>query len=139
MSYTLTPVVKRRLKKVRDLILAEPKQFAMEEFIAKNRRAAKAGDTSLRDDVPTLPQALKCGTTCCIAGWYHLVTPKKERGTWIGETLQQALNASAFEDAVIYATMWPEPFKARYAKAKGPKAQARVAAARIDHLLATGE
>ena len=138
---TIPVVVRRRLLKVRDHILASPETFAMEEFVAPSREAAKQWFICDPPVSPTatLRQVEKCGTTCCIVGWYHYVTPKKERSAQVRFTLPQALGASINDEgALIYADMWPEPYRTRFAAAKTAKQEAKVAAARIDYLLETG-
>lgn len=132
------PTVRRRLRRVRDFILAHPRQFGMELIAARSRRAMKAYEPD-DDAVPNLTLSADCGTTCCIAGWYQAATPKPQRMGWPTDTMRRDLGSDFWlARSVYHANEWPDPFAGQFSVAKTAKAEARIAAARIDYLLETG-
>jgi hypothetical protein len=132
---TLSPTLKRRLRWVRDRILARPSKFDMVNWMQD-----KYGDVVYACAAPqTVSQAEKCGTTCCIAGWLWLHTPRKERSGGVYDTCRRMFDhgVGAF-DAVFYAGGWPEPFRTEYDNATTARQRSRVAARRIDYLIEKG-
>jgi hypothetical protein len=90
--------------------------------------------------------ACECNTPSCIAGW----------GMWLQNPSPKAYSASMAESGLakwassfemsekqflpLYVTHleWPEPFAAKYKKAKNEVERAAVAADRIDYFIKTG-
>lgn len=110
--------------------------------------------------------SLSCGTTGCIAGWAVILNqptlPKTKKAwvTWWGkhEDDIEGEGAEALElddyDTLFYSSYWPEPFHSQYTAIErtgllsSPDKEAvhnarvklaQIAAARIDHLIETGE
>jgi hypothetical protein len=117
------------LRKVKRLILAEPKRFDMDTF--GRRRDPKANDNAPR-----------CGTVGCIAGWAVILTkriprnPKAEMPTIDHNDGMEALNISDGEAKLLfYAVEWPEKFSAYVAD--GSEKSAKIAAQRIEHFIKT--
>lgn len=79
-----------------------------------------------------------CGTAACIAGWANLLTGGMEEGDHfraadvLGLDREMAWN-------VFGADSWPDHFWTQFRKARYPKVRAKIAAARIEHLIETGE
>ena len=130
----------RLLRRIQKHILEEPKRFFMGWFIARGkpgtRRFTDMGTAWL---VPTdLPGRVPpCGTAACIAGWANLFTghrPEAHRMAQKELGITQAQGTSLFN-----AHYWPDPFEQKYRAAKTPLQRAKIAAARIEHLITKGE
>lgn len=116
------------LIKVRDAILAHPRQVDMASFVYK-----KYG----------------CGTVGCIAGWCAILHAEGP----ISEDRADELNDNADIitreitgitevqcDKLFYDEEWPDVFQRQLSNLDpGTKAYAKVVAARIDHFIQTGE
>lgn len=132
-SYSMSDVTVARLREVQRVIMAHPTRFDMDNWMSYGPGA---------DDHEGLDDQADCGTTCCIAGWFHLATPKSERPrlSGVARTLAIALGVSEYSKAnfspVVIADNWPPPFKGQYSRARSDKGRARVAAAYIDALIA---
>lgn len=161
MSYSekipLTPFGRQLLRTVKTKILAEPLYFDMDTWFGRRDLKPDGHD----------PRGY-CGTTACIAGhcmwWAGLGNDSdlKVMGSLLDvanipqdvrDTLRTYVGAWDEVASVLltgergncttlwYAGPWPEPFHTDYAladKQNNHRQMARVAAARIDHLLETG-
>lgn len=94
-----------------------------------------------------------CGTTCCIAGWVDFIFNGKKVHEERAKRLKEAFLFEAEDEWTSVAREglgldggwrlfadsieWPEPFCNGYEDAKTPKQRAKVAAARIEHFIAT--
>jgi hypothetical protein len=124
--------------KVRDHILAEPRRFRMERYVANPGYYGLEGDT-----------APPCGTVACIAGWAVALVDGMDAITapgaydHIAERAEELLGLSDDEGwalwRVFFHTEWPARFRRRYESAKRQGARARAAADYIDHIIATGK
>ena len=124
------------LKKIKEAILAEPRNFNMAMWILWDA------------DAP-------CGTTACIGGWAAVIAnelkdPGEQRALQEGHQLgnrltfengTEALNLSKMEESrLCYDDNWPEPFRTRYSEASDRddrQLMAQIAAERIDYFIAT--
>lgn len=79
----------------------------------------------------------KCGTVGCIAGWACLLSGNNG----FIDAFDPAATLLNLDNPgrLFYEDNWPEPFATQYAKAKRPSQRAKTAAARIEHLITTGE
>lgn len=131
----------RLLNRVKRQILKEPKQFQMDSYFDT---AGHYSDTA--DKIPN------CGTAACIAGWALAldkgITPEQAKGkvlnyrTLTGERADRILGARGAGWKLFNDCAWPESFRdewRRLTKLKQWKRRAKVAAARIDHFIKTGE
>jgi hypothetical protein len=130
------------LRQVAAAILNEPKAFDMEAWFDHSSQVAP------------------CGTTACIGGWMGVILMKKKRpgdliisGGWEWDVVNQKMEHLALHktwgecgldqdqrDRLFYDYNWPDEFMVAYneAKALGDyEAAAMVAAARIEHFIAT--
>lgn len=134
----------RLLRRIQKLILEEPKRCLMScsSLKAKTQKEWEWKVRVFADDASK--QIPPCGTAACIAGWADTLMG----GTGEGHEslIRRASLALGIEptlhwsgNRVFSAKHWPEPFAERYAKTKTPSSRAKVAAARIDHLIKTGE
>lgn len=84
-----------------------------------------------------------CGTAACIHGWTALLkgkTPNQAlKLSFAWSERQLGLNRDQGEATLFYAAVWPEPFASQYRESWTPAQRAKVAAARIEHLITTGE
>jgi len=115
------------LRKVKKMILAQPKRFDMDSF---GRR------------VPAEEGGPRCGTVACIAGWAVILKKKVPRNPHaemppIGrEDGMEALDIDYDQAArLFYDEEWPEQF--RDYVADGSKESACIAARRIEHFIKT--
>ena len=66
--------------------------------------------------------------------------PKHTLNVALLKTIKEHILAKPNRFVNLFETScWPEPFRGNYDAAKTPAARAKVAAKRIDHLIATGE
>lgn len=130
------------LRKIQKHITEEPRRFFMSGLRVKAKNETKWADYAAsfaRSDLsPTMPS---CGTAACIAGWALTLSNKRMGYSALdraGDLL--GLPAKYFGyDHVFVADKWPEPFYRRWQDARTPKQRAKIACARIDHLIKTGE
>ena len=133
------------LKKIREKILTEPGQFAMQNwFTTEDELRYSAG--GLDDlDRPKIPN---CGTAACIGGWAVVLGKKSARGKPAtaarvyghgADTARELLGLGLGEEehfdggaALFYVTSWPAKYRELWREAKTLKRRARVAAWRID-------
>lgn len=124
------------LRQVKRAILAQP------NFYAQNRWVSSVNS---------------CGTTCCIAGWADfvvngkaahnkrakkLIVPTGQQWKVADEWLEIAAEALGItldesERLCEGSSEWPEDLAGAYAEAATAKERAKVAAARIEHFIAT--
>jgi hypothetical protein len=144
---TVSKATARKLRVIRDQIIATPKKFNMSSWALKG----------------------ECGTTCCIAGYAAVnagVSPKalmlrdgelypgdvptsirgkvfrqgKDIVVDAGDVAVVALGLDPLHhDQLFYDERWPVEYRDAFAAAGSPEAQALIAAARIEHYIATGE
>lgn len=122
------------LQKVKEKILEEPLQFAMEEYFTPE----VYGMDAPREKIPN------CGTAACIAGWVlTLHTGKNPRELWLADipisSRAARLLGLTWEegDRLFILSGWPFSFGKRYRNAKTPQEQAQIAAERIEHFIET--
>lgn len=89
-----------------------------------------------RSDVGNDQTFPDCGTAACIAGWANLLTGGDPSDY---ETAVQELGMTEYRPEVFDVPRWPKPFKKDYESSATPMKRAEVAAARIEHLITTGE
>lgn len=128
------------LKKVRDYIVKHPNRFVMDAYLftpensgIKNGFEADDGEFINFD---------KCGTAACIAGWTCLI--KEEEVVKISGNFpfhgagRDHLELTEDQAGrLFYTDDWPEPYRGNYQDADDQSARSRIAAARIDHFIAT--
>lgn len=121
------------LEKVKEAILAEPRQFVMGEYFVIDE-----GLFDLGREIPN------CGTAACIAGWAvtlgrRFKNPARARRIpAVGEEAVKLLRLD--EDGAFRLFLvgdWPWQYREAWSEAKTAKARAKVAAKRIDHFIAT--
>lgn len=130
----------RLLRRIQKHILEEPRRFFMLGFIAKGEPGGKFKahpnvpwfrPADLADSVPP------CGTAACIAGWTNLFTGHRPDAWHPARKEIGISNAQA--KTLFNSGFWPEPFRGRYSSASTPAKRAKIAAARIEHLIQHGE
>lgn len=130
------------LEKVKAAILAEPKAFDMgtwHRITSPHLGYSHWGDT-LCDSLDEYSSeiVLGCNTTHCIAGWAEVIAAADGR---VFDSLDTEHNAKRLlgldytqARRLFYADEWPFPFDRDY---KYAAKRAKIAAARIDHFIAT--
>lgn len=120
----------RLLRRIQKQILKEPKQFDMSWWYTPG------------EGVPN------CGTAACIAGWAVALDKKinpREAHRLMGASIipSRAENLLKLSDcqarALFFTSYWPKEFKWKFNNAKTSRQEAKVAVARIEHLIKTGE
>ena len=124
------------LRRAQAAILAEPKQFLMEDYFT-----CKPSDVH-----PRLRRIPNCGTAGCIAG--HVLALMEgwdlntaELRASAAETLQRATHAldlttlQAYQ--LFFTTYWPERFLKHYLQAGSMRAKAQAASDYIDYFIKT--
>lgn len=135
MKSTKSKLNVKLLRRIQEHITKEPKRLFMAWYITKGEPGALfAGD----EDKPA--QLPPCGTAACIAGWAILLSDKELEAERNGFS-STAGPLLGIEDtgSVFLADEWPHPFRERYRKAVTRKARAKIAVARIEHLITKGE
>lgn len=116
-----TKEIRARWRKVKAAILRDPQFYDQRAY----------GDGQRPRD---------CGSACCLAGWYAAFLPSNDPLKRSGDFLAVKRDVGLHHTITSsYGIDWPEPFATRYQRAASNKQRAKVAAARIDHLLNTGE
>lgn len=114
------------LLKVKAAILAEPRKFVMEDYIA-------------------IDPASPCGTVCCIAGhaiaidrnWPSLKTGLKSDISFFAAG-KEALQISSIQACYLFDLCdWPEDLLERYKFSETAQERAQIAAERIDCFIST--
>lgn len=91
-----------------------------------------------------------CRTTHCIGGWAQVLSGEKESTDSFA--MAKLLDIEAIADEVddseidseceagrlFFCSWWPKQFLGAYMETDGDKAMAKIAAARIEHFIATG-
>lgn len=127
----------RLLRCIKRHILEEPRRLVMFTL-------GKQGVPGEKFHGDNGPQAFpKCGTVACIAGWACLLSGQsiyagaKVAGELLG--LPYRDDDSGPADALFFTFDWPHQFRDAYDDARTPTKRAKIAADRIEHLIATGE
>lgn len=131
----------RLLRRIKKHILDEPRRFIMYGLVKRGR----PGQLYYSDNGRTATYPA-CGTAACIAGWASILSGVKRpnntcvaaRRIGLNQEWDNALNSTQ-ADNVFYSDLWPEPFRSLYRKAQTTPKRAKIAADRIEHLIATGE
>lgn len=136
----------RLLRRIQAHILREPKRLFMSHLVLRRDNCLiKKGRFVTRYPTPNSwgesdPLVPECGTVACIAGWACELTPKHTGNyTMKDARLYLSLPAGYGRNDLFMVSGWPEPFKSQYSAARTPTRRVKVAVARIDHLIATGE
>ncbi len=134
----------RLLRKIERHILAEPRRFFMAGLVATGEPGKKFDEFERKYNRDLSPIVPPCGTAACIAGWTGLLLGKTEDEImnlpfdWHAKQLGLGAKfGDGVDSPLFYADSWPEPFKTRYANARTPSQRAKIAAARIEHLIKT--
>src|SRR4051812_24188603 len=117
---------RKLLIKVRDRIVARPRQFVMENLFSTETDLGEA--------------ASHCGTAACIAGWAIVFAVKFKNPEEASRSFntsfdaRRALKISSREACSLFAVAcWPVRFKREFEKAQTSKEQADVARRRINY------
>jgi hypothetical protein len=134
------------LRRIQAHITEEPRRFTMGAFEIYGEPGTKnwIRDTCTRacttDISPVVPP---CGTAACIAGWANAMTGAKKGQLDDPSRAAKKLGLPDIDDtAYLFGNpeyYWPNPFGKLYAKARTAKQRAKIACARIDHLIETGK
>ena len=114
------------LRRVKKHILEEPRRFAMgtwQSYGEPKTEAAIGLSWNARNPYENEQKFPECGTIACIGGWAEYFEHNSQIREWGGK--------------LISASLWPDKFYTRYAKAKTARTRAKIAAERIDHFIAT--
>lgn len=122
----------RLLRKIQRHILAEPRRLYMNWFV----KTGAPGEV-FRSDVGNDQIMPDCGTAACIAGWANILTHGNDPSDYDRAVMQ--LGMSEYKPEIFDAPRWPEPFHFEYEVSETPEKRAKIAAARIEHLITTGE
>lgn len=135
------------LRRVKNRILKEPRQFIMESVYARAEHVLTfSGYGHYHADLArkTIPN---CGTAACIAGWTEALAlktrPSKLVGTYPYFGSEDAAGRRLGLDdwyaghRLFRTASWPEKFQRAWDAAKTHKARAKVAADRIEHFIKT--
>jgi hypothetical protein len=128
----------RLLRRVAKHILAEPRRYNQNDIISRGQ----PGEPYI-DDLHTFP---KCGTVACIGGWINILTMKRlpSETDLHKRHLARVLGVPRKNLAHLVAGIdawdgWPQELNNAYDAASTPRERAKVAAARIEHFIKTGE
>lgn len=132
----------RLLRRIQKHILKEPRRFFMGWFfaIAEGKNWQRNLFTDFVHDLSK--QIPPCGTAACIAGWANILTGTTVSESASPERAARELGLETKNEDYVYLfsdKRWPQPFNEKYSKAKTPRQRAKIACARIDHLIKTGE
>jgi hypothetical protein len=131
------------LRRIQKYIMEEPRRFLMDAWGIKARSQKEwkrkteycEGQPKFEDASDNMPP---CGTAACIAGTANLLTGGKKLSADVRAAKQIGLSKLQAEN-LFYKFNWPARFEVRYDSAKTPKARAKIACQRIDHLIKKGE
>lgn len=121
----------RLLRRVKRHILAEPKRLLMAAYVMRGTPRKKFDGDNGQQSFP------QCGTVGCIAGWACLLSGNGEEQNAFDPAA--ALLNLTDPSKLFFEGSWPLPFADQYQLAKTPAKRAKIAAARIEHLITTGE
>jgi hypothetical protein len=138
------------LRKIQRHISDEPRRFSMSfwgiKAKSKKQWREKIADLGVEDVSKSAPP---CNTTACIAGTANLITGGKRldaehrAAKILGIPFVRVpliFSEGFYKDyPLFHVAKWPKPFSTRYKKAETPRQRAKIACARIDHLIKTGE
>lgn len=135
------------LRRVQKHITAKPRRLVMRYLVVhKNpsvHNPSGVEGSHFHGDVDNQVFA-DCGTAACIAGW-TLILSGREPFKADNEAQNDATTAAKLlgltygEDNLFFLCDWPRKFAAPYEKAATATKRAKIAAARIEHLITTGE
>lgn len=141
MKITESKLNVRLLRRIKRHILEEPRRFFMEGIVATGEPGKQFPfSATYRDLAASVPS---CGTAACIHGWTALLsgkTPEQARKlsfAWSERKL--GLPRWFGDERLFFSSGWPRRFAALYRKAETPATRAKIAAARIEHLISKGE
>lgn len=105
------------------------------------------GEKTFSSDNGTWQRYAPCNTAACVAGWSNLLTGGEDAtddtraAIKLGIlTVDQLEGMGRFGPHPLFDRQgWPEPFNSQYAKAKTAKVRVKIASARLDYLMETGE
>lgn len=123
------------IRKIQRHITEEPRRFFMGWYLAK-RKNWKEVRTNGSSDLSKTPPP--CGTAACIAGWANIFSKNRDVTDTVAASKALGLNC-LIANVVFYDWNWPAPFGRQYEIARNPKQRAKIACARLDHLIKTGE
>jgi len=120
------------LRKVRDQIEREPRQFCMSHFYA----TAEDIDDDIATEIPN------CGTAACIAGWAFALSKylnPKDAGGLVNSPEFRArdllgLGLKGYTN-LFYSDDWPDEFRVDFSEAATPEARAAVAVRLLDEII----
>lgn len=109
------------LREISAIIQRDPEKFDMRYLHSDSDGGASSMD---------------CGTAHCICGWAAclLGSPRVQNGT-AGHLAFDIRPDQA--NRLFFDRFWPEPFRSAYSLAKSRSGRAEIAAARIEHFIAT--
>lgn len=117
------------LRKVRDQIEREPRQFLMSLFFTNREQE------DLEGAIPN------CGTAACIGGWTVCLAkglnPQQQlaKSYCVGKEAAGILGLAYHDPELFYVDMWPDPFRSDYAQATTQEARAAAAVRLLDEIL----
>lgn len=127
----------KMLRKVQEFLLAEPRQFDMNNWIRSPRLV----------NVLEMPP---CGTVCCVAGAAYVIDKNKPLdkvrndliktlSTYRVETEAKRILGLTEAQAtrLFYKSGWPARFRRAYEKAKTPAERVQAGVKRIDYFIKT--
>lgn len=122
------------LRKIQKHILEEPKRFMMGGVIVTAEPGKYYTDYGIDWRIP------KCGTVACIGGWALLLSNVRthdlcDAAELLGFDIEDGFSPDASK--LFNVGGWPSKFAAKWMDAKTPRVRAKIAVARIDHLIAT--
>lgn len=129
----------RLLRRIQRHILQKPQRFFMEGIVGHGTPGTK-----IASDNETMQVIPECGTVACIAGWANLLTGATGEDEANIYRARRALGTPEPEyvwgpDLLFDLVAWPKSFLEQYKAAKRPARRAKIAAARIEHLITKGE
>lgn len=129
----------RLLRRIQNQILKEPRQFFMSWWF-----------TNDPDDV-SAKAIPNCGTAACIGGWAVTLSQRVKPARMYRKSSYSTYRTGVLAAELIrlpdgynrnklfVTTMWPPEFHMRWRNAATPLARAKVAVARIEHLIKHGD
>lgn len=136
MKSTTNPKLNvRLLRRIKKHILDRPTRFFMESYVDQGTPGGRT--CGFTDQAKRYPE---CGTTACIAGWANILTGAK--ADWEIRDAGRAsdkLGLQPGQGCLLFCDLnWPKAFADDYEKASTPLQRVKIAAARIEHLISTG-
>ena len=142
------PDVRALMARVRDRILAEPSQFAMDMVFSDQEDISADVDSDSDSDLPR--EIRGCGTAACIGGWILCerdgLSPQDcllQSASWawcgssrLGVARTHAHLTEAQAERLFHLVRWPIPLRQGWNREQSLEGRARIAADLIDDLLA---